>query len=237
MDNTAQVETDIMNSSQRVTFLSGATTATVSLELVTDDDQEGSETVTLILHYPLSATASSAQAISTIEDGVSVTLIPVSGEITVSVREAKLEGENVVVTLVRVNGSDGEISLTVISGLMSATDRLATASAGDFSAQTTTVVFADGETQKTVDISTTDAELVEEIEGFTITVSNDQSTVINNSQSTAKILDNDEEAMPTPAPTPIPTSTVAPSSSNTDGAGSFGWLLVMLAGLVFKKTK
>lgn len=240
LDDSAEVGSDIASASaiQLVTFAEGEGSVSVDIALVSDSVAEPLESANLMLRYPFAATAASAQATLTIEESVAVTPTPTPGEITVSVSEAKVEGEDVVVTLDRSNGSDGEISLTVATSLMTATDSLAAASADDFTAQTAEVVFADGEISKTVNISTTDDELVEETEGFTVIVTNDQSIVINNSQSTAQILDNDEEATPEPEPAPAPIPAPPPAESKSSGGGgSFGWLSVLLAGLVFRKIK
>lgn len=228
IDDSAKVGSDITSASaiQLVTFAAGENSATATVGLVSDSVAEPQESANLMLRYPFAATTATSQATLTIEDPV----VGVPGDITVSVSEAKVEGENVVVTLDRVNGSDGEITLNLATSLMTATGSLAAASADDFTAQTTAVVFADGETQKIVDILTTDDDLVEETEGFTVTVTSAQSIVINNSQSTAQILDNDKVATPTPNPTPA-------TPSKSGGGGSFGWLSVLLAGLVFRKTR
>lgn len=190
LDDSATVGNDIAITSgvKRVFFSSGEASVTVVLNLIVDEVAETQESVNLILRYPLAATVTATQAKLTIEESGQVN----PGEVDVSVSEAKVEGQDVVVTLNRSNGSDGEISFEVATGIMTATADLDAATADDFTALNTAVTFADGETQKTLNISTLDDDLVESTEGFSVMVTAKQNSIINNSQNVAQILDNDE---------------------------------------------
>ncbi len=106
----------------------------------------------------------------------------------VSVNE---DAGTVSLTVSRTGGSDGAVSVDFATASGTAT------SGSDFTANSGTLSFADGETSKTVVVSITDDSDVESSEDFTVTLSNvTGGASLGTSVSTVTILDNDAVAQP-----------------------------------------
>jgi hypothetical protein len=90
-----------------------------------------------------------------------------------------------------------------------------TATAGlDYTSAVGDLVFASGETNKTITIQVFDDNIYEGDEAFTLTLSSSVGADLGLSASVVTIVDNDAPpASPTPTPTATPTSTPSPSST------------------------
>lgn len=131
------------------------------------------------------------------------------GDFTVSPETTSVneDGNTVTVTVNRVNGSDGEVSVdfTTVDG---------TANAGsDYTANAGTLTFADGETSKTIDVTITDDGDDEGDENFSVELSNPTggSGLLAPTSSTVTIIDND--GAPEPGTLDISPASVSVSES------------------------
>jgi hypothetical protein len=218
----AKVGADSLTYSQRATFTTGQSEASVVFDVIADADKEGDEYFDVALRYPLAATVSTTAAKLVILDSYE----GVIGDIDVTVSTEVTEGSDATVTLTRVNGIDGELVVNVVTSDGTATD------GSDYTAVSQDVVFADGETEKTLTLSTTNDTTTESAETFSVNVSSAQGITITNAASTITITDNDVAPAPTPTPTPTPNA-----GGSSSGGGSLGSLLLMAAMCLFTKRK
>ena len=186
VDGTAVAGTDYVATSGTITISAGETTATVSVELLSDDIVETNEAFALQL--------SNIQA-----DGANVVFETSRGEFSIEEDDAaqvtianvtKSETDDTAiftVTLDRVVDHDVQIDYATSNG---------TATAGtDFESATGTLTIAAGETTGSIVVTLSDDQLVEWDETFGIQLSNPQSggrnVSISQNSATGTIQDND----------------------------------------------
>jgi hypothetical protein len=93
----------------------------------------------------------------------------------------------VTLMLIRTDGSDGEATVTLVTNDITAT------MGDDYEAVTATVTFADGETEKFIDIYILEDSLTESDEQFTVQISGvTGATMGTNTLTTCTIIDNDQ---------------------------------------------
>lgn len=163
-NGTATADLDYVPVTTTVVFESGETTKTVNIPIINDTLIEGDETVTMELTNVIGALLlAPAQATLTIVDD---DLGP--GQITFTALSYEFsEGAgNAVVSLVRTNGRAGVVSVSYFTADGTATAGL------DYTATAGTVVFGDGETNKSIVIPILNDALVEGPEVFTVTLTN-----------------------------------------------------------------
>ncbi|WP_042490794.1 choice-of-anchor I family protein [Anabaena sp. PCC 7108] len=187
-DDTASAA-DFTANTQTLTFAAGETEKTFAVQTTEDVLFEGDETFTVTL-----SNATNGAIIDDTQDTVQGTInnddpIPVFAIAAASA----LEGSDVTFTVTRTGDALGDQSVTVATSIATGD----TASAADFTANTQTLTFAAGETEKTFTVATIQDDIVEDNETFTVTLSNaTDGAVISSTNSTAQgtITDDDTPA-------------------------------------------
>jgi hypothetical protein len=183
-DGTAIQGGDFINGIARATFEAGESITTVDFDLIEDSLDEGQEQANLILRYPLRGElGTQASANLNIADGVAGNI----GTVNVANVATVTEGQNIVLSMERVNGSDGELVVNI------QTDDQSAFTGQDYRAFNESVVFAAGQTNQTINIETIDDALSEITESFAISVTSEQTQVVGG-QQVAIIQDNEPAA-------------------------------------------
>ena len=103
------------------------------------------------------------------------------------------------ITIIRTNGSDGEVSVTLTptNGTASAPD--------DYSSSPIIITFADGEVSQTISIPVVDDDVIEENETINLSLSAPAggATVVGQDTAVLTIVDNDEQTVPPTNGSPI----------------------------------
>ncbi len=182
---TATANADYTPVTRLVEFASGETSQTVTIPIIADTLIEGNETVGLELTNPVGALllAPAAATLTIVDDDFGPGQIAFASPSYVAAEN----GGNAVISLSRINGSSGVVSVT-----FKTSDGTAVASL-DYSALNTSVTFVDGETNKNVLIPITDDAFVEGDETFNVTLTNATggATIIGPNTTAVTILDND----------------------------------------------
>ncbi|MFM6224184.1 MAG: Calx-beta domain-containing protein [Dolichospermum sp.] len=178
-NGSAIAPSDYTNTPITVTFANGETSKTVTIPIVDDSIYEPTETVNLTLSNPTGGATLGTQqtAILTIIDNDAIPGVIQFSNGTYSINE---NGTPVTaVTLMRTNGSDGAVSVTI-----NLTNGTATAPS-DYNNTPITVNFANGETSKTVTIPIVNDTQFEPNETVNLTLSNPTGGVTLGTQTTA----------------------------------------------------
>ncbi|MEA5576821.1 Calx-beta domain-containing protein, partial [Anabaena sp. UHCC 0451] len=185
--NTASAN-DFTANTQTLTFSQGETHKTFTVQTTQDALFEGNETFTLTLSNPtngsiISSIAGTAQGTITNDDPAPV--------FSITAAQA-LEGSDLTFTITRTGDAQAAQSVTVATSIAAGD----TASASDFTANTQTLTFATGETEKTFTVVTTEDALFEGDETFTVALSNATAgAVISDTNGTAVgTITNDDPA-------------------------------------------
>ncbi|TQV74973.1 hypothetical protein FLL45_08500 [Aliikangiella marina] len=190
VDGTAIAGEDYVGVNQRVNFADGEISKSVTITLTDDTTYEGEENFTLAL----------SDAIDTELGDVTITTIslneddpvPPAGVLQFSGASYQVDenATNLLVTITRVNGNFGDISVDVIVTDGTATNGI------DFDATDTNVTFLDGEISQTVSISLIDDVIYEGDENFNLSLANliGDATIGAPSQATVTIVE--DEAVP-----------------------------------------
>ena len=180
-DDTAIQGADFIEGIARANFAPNESVTTVTFDVVADSLDEGQEQANLVLRYPLrGALGQQATANLVINDGVAGNI----GTVNVANVAAVTEGQNIVLSMQRVNGSDGELVVNIETSDQTAFN------GQDYQPFNNSVVFADGQTSQTVNITTIDDLLSETTETFAISVTSAQ-TNVTGGQQVATINDNE----------------------------------------------
>ena len=183
---TATSGADFMATSGVLTFTSGEMSKTVSVVTLDDSVDEPNETFTLVLlNASADVTLATAMATGTITDN--------DGSPSLSVAAASgVEGSPVVftVTLSPVSGQSVEVTYETSVGPSD------TASGADFTALSGVLTFASGEMSKTVSVVTTDDNVDEPNETFTLTLSSPLGATLSPADATTMGTIIDDEASP-----------------------------------------
>ena len=210
-DDTATDGFDYQATIGTLLFADGETTQTITVPIDDDLDYEGDERFTVTL--------SNAQGNATLGTIASVTVYiadnevaPDSGVIQFSGSSYSVnEGDGAIqIIVMRTNGSTGTASIDY------ATENGTASANEDYQAATGTLVFADGETSKVINITVLNDQTVEGAESFTVSLSNPVGVSVSGSSNvTVQIQDNDSNAD-------------AGSNSSGGGGGSLGLYELML---------
>ena len=210
-DDTATDGFDYQATIGTLLFADGETTQTITVPIDDDLDYEGDERFTVTL--------SNAQGNATLGTIASVTVYiadnevaPDSGVIQFSGSSYSVnEGDGAIqIIVMRTNGSTGTASIDY------ATENGTASANEDYQAATGTLVFADGETSKVINITVLNDQTVEGAESFTVSLSNPVGISVSGSSNvTVQIQDNDSNAD-------------VGSSSGGGGGGSLGLYELML---------
>ncbi len=184
-DDSASYPADYPAWQYRVEFEEGQTTANVDVTLIADAFDEGNETATLKLAYPSRVNVSADTATLTIIDGIAGN----AGELEVDVASTVVEGDDIIITLNRVNGSDGELVADVQAFAKTWEDANFAKYVYDYNRYDENVVFADGETSKTIRVATIDDDVPEYTETLSVLVTS--AVNVANADTTVSMLDNE----------------------------------------------
>ena len=183
VDYTTQADTavageDFIASSGTLMFTPGDTSEPVRIDTIDDALDEAKESFNLILSNPSNATLADATGKATINDNDDKPIISVLDATTT-------EGDTVNVTL-QLDPVSGK---TVTVDYTTLTD---TAVAGeDFTADSGSVIFMPGETERTIAINTVDDAVDEPVEQFQVELSNPNKADLGDAVADIDIIDND----------------------------------------------
>jgi ribosomal protein L35AE/L33A len=187
-NGSATAGSDYTAASGTLNFADGQTSATFTVNITDDTIFEGNETFTVSLSSPTGGATlgSPATATVTIVDNEQ----PQPGQFqfssaTYSVNE---NGGSITITVNRVNGSNGAVSVNYATANGSAT------AGSDYTAASGTLNFADGQTSQTFTVNITDDTFFEGNETFTVTLSSPTggATLGNPATATVTIVDNEQ---------------------------------------------
>ena len=187
-DDTASAN-DLTAKTETLTFATGETSKTFTVQTTQDSLFEGNETFTVSLSNPnngavVSSTNGTAKGTINNDDAAPIFSIAAA---------SATEGSAVNFTVTRTGDAQSNQSVTVATSI--ATDD--TASANDLTAKTETLTFATGETSKTFTVQTTQDSLFEGNETFTVSLSNpNNGAVVSSTNATAKGTINNDDAAP-----------------------------------------
>lgn len=207
-----------------LTFVNGEVSKTITLNIIDDNEYEGDESFTISLNNlsqnDVDEGSIGSVSVATIlinEDDA----VPSAGEIALEFdTELVIENDgSFLISIVRVDGSFGEISISY-----STSDDTAI-TGNDYSAVSGSLVFADGETAKTISIDVINDEAYESDETFTVQLSNLVGDgTLGTSLSTVTILDDE----------PLPDAGVLEIESATyyvnENAGSLSLNIIRTGG-------
>ncbi|WP_254446641.1 phytase [Dolichospermum sp. UHCC 0259] len=187
-DDTASAS-DLTAKTETLTFATGETSKTFTVQTTQDSLVEGNETFTVSLSDPdngavVSSTNATAKGTINNDD-----VDAAASTFSIAAASAT-EGDAIIFTVTRTGDAQSNQSVTVATSI--ATDD--TASASDLTAKTETLTFATGETSKTFTVQTTQDSLVEGNETFTVSLSDpDNGAVVSSTNATAKgTINNDD---------------------------------------------
>lgn len=202
-DNTATFSgADYHSQSGRLVFAPGETTKTITLTVVGDTVDENNETFFLNLSAPTNATIADAQSVITIIDDDSGTTPPPpppSGSLpTITVSDATVaEGSNAD-TSVSVTVTMSAASSAFVSVDFATTDGTATFAGSDYWRMSGRLVFAPGETSRTLTATIVGDVVDENNEVFYIDLSNPSNATLSDARSTITVVDDDGSTTPPP---------------------------------------
>lgn len=175
---TASSGADYTATSGTLTFASGETSKTISVNVLNDAIYEGNETFAVNLTSPVNATIADTQGIGTIVENDSPPTFAISDVVV-------KEGNTATFTVTKT----GSTTLTATVDYATA-DGSAIADS-DYRDKTGTLTFTAGQTSKTITITILNDTLIETPETFFINLSNATNSSITDSQGTGTIIDAD----------------------------------------------
>ncbi len=184
-DSTTIADTDYNSNSGVLTFESGETTKTISVEVRGDTSVEEDETFTVNLSNASNAAIVDSQGVGTIVDDDSSSSLP-----ELSIDDVDItEGDNGATQAIFAVSLSSPSNQAVSVSFNTEND---TAIAGtDYTANTGILTFDPGETTQTISVEVTGDTFVENNETFTVNLSNPDNAVIIDSQGVATIINDD----------------------------------------------
>ncbi|MBD2043740.1 Calx-beta domain-containing protein [Microcoleus sp. FACHB-672] len=197
-NGTATAAEDYENPPIQLNFASGEANKTVTIPIVDDALVEGSETINLALENLTGGATIGAQSTTnlTILDN------DVALQFSAPIFRVNEDGTPIQeIGIIRTGILDTEVTATI-----TLTEGTAT-SPEDFNNSPIELIFAPGETRKTLAVPIADDNLVEGSETINLTLSNPQQNALigNNNVAVLEIVDNDT-APPAPSPSPSPSA-------------------------------
>ncbi|MCZ8222733.1 MAG: hypothetical protein O9324_01905, partial [Microcystis sp. LE19-84.1B] len=214
-NGTATAPSDYNNTAITVNFANGETSKTVTIPIVNDSQFEADETVNLTLSNPTGGATLGTQTtavLTIINDD-----LPQRGIISLNNSNYTAnENGTANITLTRINGSDGEVSviLTPSNGSAIAPD--------DYTNTPITVTFANGETSKTVTIPIVSDNEFEFYETVNLTLTNPTGGATLGNQSTGKLIISPDFTLNGVAKQTLDINNTNPVLRLTDGLGQSG---------------
>ena len=187
MGGTAAEGSDYTRSSGTLTFAAGTTARTVTVRTTDDTEQESPEGFTVVLSGPENATVQTGTGTGTITDNDGAPPPPPLP--TVSIGHATVEEGEKAEFEVRLSEASQQ-AVTVTYTTMDGTAEAGT----DYTAASGTLTFAAGSTEETIEVQTTEDDLKESDEGFTVELSGPSGAVLGDGTGVGTIAD--DEAAP-----------------------------------------
>jgi hypothetical protein len=219
-NDTAVAGSDYTARSGTLDFAAGQATATVQLPIVEDTAVEGNEAFTLTLSNPTGGATLGTPLTATVtivDDDAAPPPQPGTLRFTSSAVSVGEAAGTLSVTVERVSGTDGAVSVTYATAN-------GTATAGtDYTARSGTLNFAAGQATATIDAPIVDDTGDEPAETFTITLSAPAGGAALGSPAEVTVTINDNDVSSPPPP-----------SGGGGGGGAVGWpslAMLFLAGI------
>lgn len=154
-----------------VTFAPGESTKVVNVPIINDSIVEPTETFVVVMSNVVSATPGvSSASVNILNDDVAAN--PGKLQLSAATYSVGEAGGAVSITVTRVDGADGTVSVQYGTSDGVAGNPNTAWAGSDYTSKSGTLVFAPGETSKTISIPTTNDSLVEKDEVFTISLKN-----------------------------------------------------------------
>lgn len=194
-DNTATFSgSDYYSQSGRLVFAPGETTKTITLTIVGDTVDENNESFFINFSDPTNATLAEIQSVVTITDDDTTTTQPpppsgAQPSITVSdasVAEGSNGDTNVAITVSLSSSSTSNVTIDFAT-----TDGSATFAGSDYWRMSGRLVFAPGETSRTLTATVVGDVVDESNEVFYIDLSNPTNAILSDARSAITIIDDD----------------------------------------------
>jgi len=183
INGTATSGEDFTPAAGALTFATGESTKTITVPILGDLEQEGTETFTVNLTNINNATVAKSTGTGTIIDNE---IPPVGVSISdVTVTEGNSGSVNAIFTVTLEEASDSTVSVNF------ATSDGAAIGAVDYASQNATLTFAPGETSKTITIAVFGDTLFEANETFNVTLSGGVGVLIQDGVGLGTITDDD----------------------------------------------
>ncbi|MFO1084224.1 MAG: Calx-beta domain-containing protein [Reyranellaceae bacterium] len=211
-NGTASAGSDYTAASGTVTFAAGETSKTIRVQVAGDTTVESNETLTLTLSAPSGTTVGKATATGTITNDDTAPLPTLAiGDTSFAEGSAATPGNGTfTVTLSVASASTVTVKYATADG---------TAVAGsDYSAQSGTLTFAPGETQKTIKITAIGDSTVEANETLSVLLSSAAGATIADGTGAGTITNDDAAPLPTLA---LGDASFAEGSAASPGSGTF----------------
>lgn len=179
-DGTAVAGSDYQATSGTLSFAPGETSKSIPVVIIDDTATEGDETILVNLSNPVNVTLGNTQGIITINANDAVVPSISVNSVTVS--------ESVGVATLTVTLSEASTSVVAVDY---ATANGTTTAGSDYVAATGTLIFAAGETSKTIQVTVTDDAVTEGAETILVNLANPVSATLATSQGVITISAND----------------------------------------------
>ena len=217
-NGTALAGSDYTAKSGTLTFAAGETSKVVKVLVSGDTGVEANETLTLSLSNPAGATIADGSATGTIvnDDVAPLPTLSIAGA-SFAEGSAMSPGHGMFV----VSLSQAATSAVTVS--FATTDGTAVAGS-DYVAQTGTLTFAAGETQKVIHVMAVGDGTVEPDETFKVTLSSAQGATIAQASATGTLTNDDVVTPPGPTPTVGISDVQVTEGDPATGAAASGWL-------------
>ena len=213
-NGTARAGQDYVAQTGALTFAAGETSKVVNVRVTGDTAVEGNETVRLTLSAPAGAVIKDGAAVGTIvnDDSTALPSLSISDASSAEGSAAASGNTTFTVSLSSAAASPVTVNFTTANG---------TAVAGsDYVAQSGTLTFAAGETQKTIQIATIGDAVFEANESFSLVLSSASGATVADATGIGTIV-NDDAA---PALPSLGISDASVVEGNPGGGAAPGWL-------------
>lgn len=207
---------DYHSQSGRLIFNPGETAKTITLTVVSDTIDEADETFRVNLSDPVNATITDGQSTVTITDDDAPGQDPPPGGgamPTISVSDATVTEGNAGTVQTTVTVTLSRASTDHVGVDFSTADNTATFSGSDYYSQSGRLVFAPGETSKTMTLTIVGDTVDENNESFFVNFSAPTNATLADTQSVVTITDDDTSTTSPPPPSgTVPAITVSDAS-------------------------
>lgn len=192
-NGTATLGSDFQSSAGQLVFDAGATSKTITVQVIGDTVVEGDETFTVKLANPSGgATLADDTGLGTIVDDDAVAPgLPILTIDDVAVREGDA-GSTLASFVARLSASS-ELAVTAD---FATTDGTATVADNDYQARSGLITFAPGSTQTTIEVQVLGDTRVEADETFSVALSNVQNAQLGRAQGRGLVRNDDVEIPP-----------------------------------------